>query len=181
MKLKREPAEQTPEQVFAIAADKIAHDLKIIEISRRVMGRSKRVLPFALIGVVLTGFPLLASILSVSPFGILLFGGLFSGAMSQLVGPYGSWSRLQSEPKKIEGRIDSLQEGLANFPTVASFVVFGVKSISKSKIVFFREITPARRGRTIEHEQEWIGFNACSVQVSRCGYGGARWNADMFT
>ena len=126
----------TEDQKLAIILDKIAQDLKMIELSKRNLRRAKRVLPFAIFGAVIAALPLLGSILSVAPIGILLFGAIFSAVMSQIVGPYGSLTRMKSEPEKIEERLDSLEEGVVSLQPGPKLIVFGVKSISKSKVGF---------------------------------------------
>ena len=114
--------------------DRSVQTLKVIEIKRRVIQQCSRKIPWAMVGTRVAAIPMAISVALISPIGIFIFGAVFSGALSQLVGPLGAMTKRSSTRQELPALIDTLQSEVKALSN-ARICVFGVLPSTKKGLV----------------------------------------------
>lgn len=130
-------AERTPRvRTIDDVLEDISHELKLIDIKRRMIAETTARLPWLYIATAVLGFFLLGSILSLSIFFIFIFGSLFSGALANIVGPLGALTARKRAYREVADIKERLFPKLLDLTPEVSPVLVGVSHIGKDGVRF---------------------------------------------
>ncbi|MBA4226351.1 MAG: hypothetical protein C0456_06935 [Hyphomonas sp.] len=114
----------------------ISHELKLIDIKRRMIADTTARLPWLYIATAVLGFFLLGSILSLSIFFIFIFGSLFSGALANIIGPLGALTARKRAYREVADIKERLFPKLLHLTPEVSTVLVGVSHVGKDGVRF---------------------------------------------
>jgi len=133
-------AERSPDRLL----EDICHELKLIDIKRKAIRDTTARLPFYYAITGLFGFLLAGSVLAISLIFIFVFGGLFSGALANIVGPVGALTLRKRAYADIAAGKERLFPMLPRLPESYAPVLVGVAGITRSSILFTDKHKPLK-------------------------------------
>lgn len=107
--------------------------LKLIDIKRRIIGECAFRIPLAIGGLVIVGVPFAIVIVMGSLIGTFIVGSIWSAVLSQLVGPFGAYTKRKSARQDVDVLRTELVDLVGELGEAEVFV-FAVTGASKADI-----------------------------------------------
>lgn len=114
----------------------ISHELKLLDIKRRMIAETTARLPWLYIGTAVLGVLLLGVILTANIFFIFAFGAFFSGALANIIGPLGALTARRRAYREVIDIKERLFPKLLQLTPEVSPVVVGVSHVGKDGVRF---------------------------------------------